>query len=83
MENGNSSKFYFKAEDLKALLDSGASHIVVNTETGYDNITTISIEGYSATAASTGSSKGCPWPCGGTFGSAISTESLEAAKGSY
>lgn len=79
MQNGNDTKFYFKAEDLMALINDGATHIIVSAttdETGATNAT--SAEAYDMTAASKGTKPGCPWPCGGKV-RAITQESLNQA----
>lgn len=80
MNNGNGSKFYFKVEDLQELLDQGATHIVINAETGEaGTYSAISAEGFDAAAASRGTKPGCPWPCGGS-GTTITKQSLEQAR---
>ena len=80
MANGNGSKFYFKVEDLKALLESGATHVVISAEAGsIGGHSRISAEAFDATASSKGITLGCPWPCGGR-GTTISKQSLEQAQ---
>lgn len=80
MTNRNGSKFYFKVEDLQELLNQGATHIVINAETGAaGSYSAISAEAFDAAATSKGTKSGCPWPCGGS-GATITKQSLEQAR---
>jgi hypothetical protein len=80
MTNENGSKFYFKVEDIQELLDQGATHFVINAETGeLGTSSNIAAEGFDAAATSKGTKPGCPWPCGGSS-TTITPQSLDQAR---
>lgn len=66
MEGKKHSKFYFKAEDLMALINAGATHIMVTATHENTGVTgSASVEAFDGSGMSKGSKVGCPWPCKG------------------
>jgi hypothetical protein len=80
MQTGNDQTYYFRAADINALYQAGATHIMVTitpAETGGTGAAYA--EGYTSSGKSAGPRvPGCPWPCGGGITS-ITSESLEQA----